>query len=52
VKLVILISTQAGRGQEQVDVFKKLAPLVRNEEGGLQYDRRPICFDWAMGVEK
>lgn len=33
VKLVILISTQAERGQEQVDEFEKLAPLIRNEEG-------------------
>ncbi|ELQ15121.1 antibiotic biosynthesis monooxygenase [Pseudomonas fluorescens BRIP34879] len=45
VKLVILISTQAGRGQEQIDAFEKLAPLVRNEDGCLQYDLHRVTDD-------
>ncbi|NWB99102.1 antibiotic biosynthesis monooxygenase [Pseudomonas gingeri] len=43
VKLVILIATQVGRGQAQVDAFEKLAPLVRNEEGCLQYDLHRVA---------
>lgn len=42
VKLVVLISTQAGRGQDQIDAFEKLAPLVRDEEGCIQYDLHPV----------
>lgn len=38
VKLVILITTLPGRGREQVAAFERLAPLVRAEEGCLQYD--------------
>lgn len=38
VNLVILISTQAGRGAAQLQAFEKLAPLVREEPGCLQYD--------------
>ncbi|WP_248805554.1 putative quinol monooxygenase [Pseudomonas sp. MWU13-2100] len=43
VKLVVLISTQVGRGQAQIDAFEKLAPLVRNEEGCLQYDLHRVA---------
>ena len=50
VKLVILITTQAGRGQEQVDAFEKLAPLVRNEEGCLQYDLHSVAGDQDLFV--
>jgi quinol monooxygenase YgiN len=45
VRLVILITTQAGRGQEQIDAFEKLAPLVKNEEGCLQYDLHRVTGD-------
>lgn len=45
VKLVILISTQAGQEQEQIDAFEKLAPLVRNEYGCLQYDPHRVSDD-------
>lgn len=42
VKLVVLITTQAGRGQDQIDAFEKLAPLVRDEDGCIQYDLYPV----------
>ncbi|KJV24957.1 antibiotic biosynthesis monooxygenase [Aquitalea magnusonii] len=38
IKLTILIKTQPGKAAQQIDAFKQLAPLVRAEEGCLQYD--------------
>ncbi|MEU8515907.1 antibiotic biosynthesis monooxygenase family protein [Kitasatospora sp. NPDC048722] len=32
------ITTLPGRGQEQIDAYGRLAPLVRAERGCLQYD--------------
>ncbi|WP_328923321.1 antibiotic biosynthesis monooxygenase [Streptomyces sp. NBC_00190] len=45
VKLVIQIRTLAGRGQEQVEAFERLAPVVRAEEGCLQYDLHRVQGD-------
>jgi len=45
VKLVVLISTQPGRGQAQIDAFEQLALLVREEQGCLQYDLHPVADD-------
>lgn len=45
VQLVILISTQPGRGAEQVAAFERLAPLVRAEDGCLQYDLHAVTDD-------
>ncbi|MQY06796.1 putative quinol monooxygenase [Actinomadura macrotermitis] len=42
VQLVILITTLPGRGQEQVAAFERLAPIVRAEEGCLQYDMHQV----------
>ncbi|AUG81471.1 antibiotic biosynthesis monooxygenase [Kitasatospora sp. MMS16-BH015] len=42
VRLVILITTQPGRGPEQVAAYERLAPLVRAEEGCLQYDLHQV----------
>ncbi|MEV7520297.1 putative quinol monooxygenase [Streptomyces sp. NPDC091371] len=42
VQLVILISTLPGRGREQVAAFERLAPIVRAEEGCLQYDMHQV----------
>ena len=38
VHLLILIQTQPGLAQRQIDAFSKIAPLVRAEAGCLQYD--------------
>ncbi|MFE0462133.1 putative quinol monooxygenase [Kitasatospora sp. NPDC058965] len=45
VRLVIQITTQPGRGREQVDAFERLAPLVRAEDGCLQYDLHRAAGD-------
>lgn len=42
VRLVILIKTQPGRGADQIAAFEKLAPLVRAEDGCIQYDLHPV----------
>ncbi|WP_306321418.1 MULTISPECIES: putative quinol monooxygenase [unclassified Streptomyces] len=38
VMLTIVITTLPGHGQEQIDAYERLAPLVRAEKGCLQYD--------------
>ncbi|WP_190087258.1 putative quinol monooxygenase [Streptomyces melanogenes] len=45
VRLHILITTLPGRGQEQVDAYERLAPIVRAEEGCLQYDLHRVVGD-------
>ncbi|GAA2752036.1 putative quinol monooxygenase [Kitasatospora cinereorecta] len=45
IRLHILITTLPGRGQEQVDAFERLAPLVRAEDGCLQYDLHRVVGD-------
>ncbi|MFJ3908175.1 putative quinol monooxygenase [Streptomyces vinaceus] len=45
VRLVVLISTLPGRGREQIEAFERLAPLVRAEEGCLQYDLHAVSDD-------
>ncbi|WP_030206800.1 putative quinol monooxygenase [Streptomyces sp. NRRL S-87] len=45
VQLVIVIRTLPGRGAEQVAAFERLAPVVRAEEGCLQYDMHRMSGD-------
>jgi quinol monooxygenase YgiN len=45
VRLVILITTLPGRGREQVEAHERLAPVVRAEEGCLQYDLHQVSGD-------
>ncbi|MBB4982691.1 MULTISPECIES: putative quinol monooxygenase [Streptomyces] len=45
IKLIVLVSTLPGRGEEQVAAFEALAPLVRAEEGCLQYDLHRVADD-------
>jgi quinol monooxygenase YgiN len=45
IRLVILITTQPGRGRQQIDAFERLAPLVRAEPGCLQYDLHQVADD-------
>ncbi|MFB7452486.1 putative quinol monooxygenase [Streptomyces sp. NPDC057027] len=45
IKLIVLVSTLPGRGDEQVAAFEALAPLVRAEEGCLQYDLHRVADD-------
>jgi len=45
VMLVILIQTKPGRGSEQLAAYKELAPLVRAEQGCIQYDLHPVSGD-------
>ncbi|MFJ5547368.1 putative quinol monooxygenase [Streptomyces sp. NPDC093225] len=45
VQLVIVIRTLPGRGAEQVAAFERLAPVVRAEEGCLQYDMHRVGGD-------
>src|SRR5690349_18325744 len=42
VHLAILITTQAGKRQQQIDAFRQLAPVVRAEAGCLQYDLHEV----------
>ncbi|MEU0178137.1 putative quinol monooxygenase [Streptomyces massasporeus] len=42
VRLVIHITTLPGRGKEQIAAFEEIAPLVRAEEGCLQYDLHQV----------
>ena len=42
VRLVVIINTQPGRGSDQLAAFEKLAPLVRAEQGCIQYDIHPV----------
>ncbi|WLH88240.1 putative quinol monooxygenase [Pseudomonas sp. FP453] len=43
VRLVVIITTQPGRGSDQLAAFETLAPLVRAEEGCIQYDLHPVA---------
>ncbi|MFG2877562.1 putative quinol monooxygenase [Streptomyces sp. NPDC048337] len=45
IQLVILITTLPGRGREQVEAYERLAPVVRAEEGCLQYDLHQVTGD-------
>lgn len=45
VRLVILITTLPGRGREQIDAYERLAPIVRAEDGCLQYDLHQVSGD-------
>ncbi|MFD9334484.1 putative quinol monooxygenase [Streptomyces sp. NPDC060028] len=42
VQLVIQITTLPGRGREQIAAFERLAPIVRAEEGCMQYDMHQV----------
>lgn len=37
VKLIILIEVEAGKAQQQIDLYQKIKPLVVNEAGCLEY---------------
>ncbi|WP_328296726.1 antibiotic biosynthesis monooxygenase [Streptomyces sp. NBC_00435] len=39
---MILITALPGRGQEQIDAYERLAPVVRAEEGCLRYDMHRV----------
>ena len=45
VNLAILISTRPGLGHRQVEAFEQLAPLVRAENGCIQYDLHRVEDD-------
>ncbi|MFD9409120.1 putative quinol monooxygenase [Streptomyces sp. NPDC059989] len=45
IQLVILITTLPGRGREQVEAYERLAPIVRAEDGCLQYDLHRVTGD-------
>jgi len=38
IKLVILIEVTPGKSEEQIDLYKKIQPLVLEEDGCLQYE--------------
>lgn len=42
VRLVVIITTQPGKGPQQLAAFGRLAPQVRAEDGCLQYDLHPV----------
>ncbi|MFC5905858.1 putative quinol monooxygenase [Streptacidiphilus monticola] len=42
VQLLVVITTLPGHGAEQVAAFEQLAPVVRAEEGCLQYDLHQV----------
>ncbi|MBT2480493.1 putative quinol monooxygenase [Streptomyces sp. ISL-94] len=45
IQLVILITTLPGRGREQIEAYERLAPVVRAEDGCLQYDLHQVAGD-------
>ncbi|HIC7211824.1 MULTISPECIES: putative quinol monooxygenase [Burkholderia cepacia complex] len=45
VKILILVKTQPGRASDQISAFEELAPLVRAEEGCIEYDLHPVDGD-------
>jgi quinol monooxygenase YgiN len=45
VRVIALLRTLPGKGAEQVALFTWLAPLVRAEDGCLQYDLHPVLDD-------
>jgi quinol monooxygenase YgiN len=38
IRLVILIEVEPGKAEEQINLYKKIRPLVLNEDGCLQYE--------------
>ncbi|MFJ3905920.1 putative quinol monooxygenase [Streptomyces sp. NPDC090025] len=45
IKLLIHLTALPGRGAEQAAAFARLAPLVRAEDGCLQYDLHRVADD-------
>lgn len=45
VRLHVHIATLPGRGREQIEAYERLAPLVRAEDGCLQYDLHQVVGD-------
>jgi len=45
VRVVALLQTQPGRGADQLAAFEALAPVVRAEDGCLQYDLHTVAAD-------
>ena len=45
VRVVALLRTQPGRGPDQLAAFADLAPVVRAEDGCLQYDLHGVVDD-------
>jgi quinol monooxygenase YgiN len=45
VRVIALLRTLPGKGPEEVAAFAALAPLVRAEDGCLQYDLHPVLDD-------
>lgn len=45
VVLIVLIKVQAGLGHLQVQAFEQLAPLVRAENGCLEYELHAVAGD-------
>ncbi len=43
VRLIIFIEVQAGKAQEQIDLYEKIKPLVLKEEGCLQYELNRVA---------
>ena len=42
ISLLILIETKDGQRQKQIDAFNKLAPIVLNETGCLEYELKEV----------
>ena len=42
ISLIILITVKNGLRQKQIDAYNKLAPIVLNEVGCLQYDLKEV----------
>jgi quinol monooxygenase YgiN len=45
VRVIALLRTQPGKAADQVAAFAKVAPVVRAEDGCLQYDLHPVLDD-------
>ena len=45
VGVIVSVRVQAGLANEQVELFKRIAPLVRAEAGCLSYELHPVVGD-------
>jgi quinol monooxygenase YgiN len=45
VRVVVVLQADPGKGAEQVAAFEAVAPLVRAEQGCLQYDLHAVADD-------
>lgn len=43
IKLIVLIEVQPGKSDKQINLYKRIRPLVLKEEGCLEYELRRVA---------